>query len=215
MVALAPAVSSALLGDLAWNDWLTILSLAVALVSLFLVFRADRRASAAEERERAADWRAVSAERRAEQSESRDKARFAAEQGAELEIIEAAFEAYPPHGNRTYRARMRNVGSAPARNVRVWIVDGENPNPLGLLEYRDYVSAITVTPGEPRIVDLGIGAAVVTNSLRFVYSWTDGLGDFVGDGPMCPRTEHPVFGFALVRWPNALPRRPGKPPKGV
>ena len=161
---------------------------------------------------RRADGRAREALSLAKNADERDRDRHEREMRADLEIVAAMYAALPPHRNRRYRAHLRNLGAAAARRVRVWIVDGENETPIGLLASSHYPADLTIEPGGDATVDLELGASLVSNLLRFQLSWTDGTGDWLADGPMCPKSTEMS---KLVRWSAAKPPRLGTRPEGV
>jgi hypothetical protein len=162
-----------------------------------------------------ADFRSRRAVELAESVDQRERERHDRERSAELEIVAAGFLTSGRHGNRKYGARVRNIGAAVARRARVWIVDGHDEEPLGLLAHRSYAADLTIKPDDDLEVELDLGAAQVTDRLRFCVSWTDATGDYVADGPMCPRSRDLFLSPTLVRWPDAKPPRREKPPAGV
>jgi hypothetical protein len=151
----------------------------------------------------------------AEANDRRDRARHQRERSADLEIVGADYRALPPDRNRRYNARIRNIGAAPARHVRVWIVDGGDSKPIRLFAHRFYNADLTIPPDEMLTVELDVGAALLRNSLRFCLAWTDDAGEWLADGPMCPGPPHPMSGSTLVRSPDAQPKRRGAEPLGV
>ena len=133
-----------------------------------------------------------------------------------MEVIAVSSSVQGRHNNRVYiGARVRNRGAAAARHVRVWIVDGDDDTPIGYLDQRHRAADVTIEAKENLEVEMNVGAAMVTTSLRYRLAWRDDLGEWVSDGPMCPRRTQPHFDSALIQPPDAKPKRPGKPPPGV
>jgi hypothetical protein len=119
--------------SLGWSEWLSIAAAALAVVgaavSIPLSILAHRRAGAADRRDK--------------ERHDRELAEAAASKRAELSLVPG--NRGGGGGNHTLRVHVRNIGAAPARRVRVWLVD-ENDVAVSTIGGDD---TTTIAPNDP------------------------------------------------------------------
>jgi hypothetical protein len=164
----------------------THISVAIAAAALVFAYSENRRARRADDRERRSEERAERAEERAERAEER--AERAEERAERAERREESADLHVDHHStqrtthreygerRIVNARLRNLGNAPARRIRAWLVDDDDARVSTIAGDGRH---LTIARGdEPVPLEVKLGEAYLDDPSRFRWrvEWHDGTG---------------------------------------